>query len=60
MAKFKVHVPSNNQTEPQIETLVQPYARQEDKYLMRLITPIHILQENQIPPSESCNYTHKV
>ncbi|CAH1451003.1 unnamed protein product [Lactuca virosa] len=56
---LKVHVPisSYNQT----ETMVQPYARQEDKALMKWITPVHVLlQKMKTTTPVNCNYTHNV
>ncbi|KAL2473061.1 Glycosyltransferase family 61 protein [Forsythia ovata] len=51
-----VHIPSD---QPAQETVVRPYARQEDRNLLKNVTPVKILQGNytMLP---ACQYIHDV
>ncbi|XP_059664619.1 alpha-1,3-arabinosyltransferase XAT3-like [Cornus florida] len=53
-----VHVLSD-QPMPRGHRNVRPYARREDENTMNTITPVQILQGNNITPP-ACNYTHNV
>ncbi|CAI9295405.1 unnamed protein product [Lactuca saligna] len=58
---LKVHVPISSYNQTETETMVQPYARQEDKALMKWITPVHVLlQKMKTTTPVNCNYTHNV
>ncbi|KAM7495587.1 hypothetical protein LguiB_030196 [Lonicera macranthoides] len=53
-----VRLPSN-QKMLSSETIVKPYARQEDEELLKYISPVQILHENSTPPMP-CEHTHNV
>ncbi|KAL3632717.1 hypothetical protein CASFOL_025701 [Castilleja foliolosa] len=50
-----VIVPSNR---PVQETVIRPYARQEDETLLKTVTPIKILHGNTTPPA--CHHRHVI
>ncbi|CAI9756858.1 unnamed protein product [Fraxinus pennsylvanica] len=50
-----VYVPSD---EPVQETVIKPYARQEDHILLKIVTPVKILHGNTTPPV--CQYNHEI
>lgn len=50
-----VTIPSN---QPIQETLIRPYARQEDDVLLKTVTPVKILQGNTTP--QICQYNHEI
>ncbi|KAI3456895.1 hypothetical protein Pfo_013558 [Paulownia fortunei] len=50
-----ISLPSNQSVQ---ETLIRPYARQEDDVLLRTVTPVKILQGNTTPPV--CQYNHEI
>ncbi|KAI8552874.1 hypothetical protein RHMOL_Rhmol06G0301900 [Rhododendron molle] len=54
---MNVYAPFSQQ-KPQANRTIRPYARQEDKTAMSLVSPVHILQGNSSPPA--CQYTHNV
>ncbi|KAG8386095.1 hypothetical protein BUALT_Bualt03G0113400 [Buddleja alternifolia] len=50
-----VTIPSN---QPVQDKVIRPYARQEDKILLKSVTPVKILQGNTTTPF--CQYNHEV
>ncbi|KAL2537973.1 Glycosyltransferase family 61 protein [Forsythia ovata] len=40
------------------ETVIKPYARQEDHNLLKIVTPVKILHGNTTPPV--CQYNHEI
>lgn len=57
MSTMNIYAPFN-QYKPQANRTIRPYAWQEDKTAMSLVSPVQILQENITPPA--CQYTHNV
>ncbi|KAL3636976.1 hypothetical protein CASFOL_019275 [Castilleja foliolosa] len=50
-----VTVPSNQQVQ---ETVIRPYARQEDNTLLKTVTPVKIIHGNITPPA--CHHRHDI
>lgn len=50
-----VYVPSD---QPVQETVIKPYARQEDHNLLKIVTPVKILHGNTTPPV--CQYNYEI
>lgn len=50
-----ISIPSDQSVQ---ETVIRPYARQEDEVLLQSVTPVRILQGNITPPI--CQYQHQV
>ncbi|KAL7130923.1 hypothetical protein ABFS83_13G164700 [Erythranthe nasuta] len=53
---MSIFVPGNRSV--QEETVIRPYARQEDEVLLQKVTPVKILQGNITAPP-ACEYTHE-
>ncbi|KAL9147315.1 hypothetical protein ABFS82_13G166000 [Erythranthe guttata] len=53
---MSIFVPDNRSV--QEETVIRPYARQEDEVLLQRVTPVKILQGN-ITALPACEYTHE-
>ncbi|KAA8527000.1 hypothetical protein F0562_008771 [Nyssa sinensis] len=49
---------AHDQTTSHGERKVQPYARKEDKYAMKFVSPVQLFHGNVTPPA--CHYTHDV
>ncbi|CAA2973786.1 O-linked-mannose beta-1,4-N-acetylglucosaminyltransferase 2-like [Olea europaea subsp. europaea] len=50
-----VYIPSD---QPVQETVIKPYARQEDHNLLKIVTPVKILHGNTTPPV--CQHNHEI
>lgn len=44
----------------QDKTIVRPYARQEDENLLKSVTPVEILQQENSSIKQACHYNHDV
>ncbi|KAK1405029.1 alpha-1,3-arabinosyltransferase XAT2-like [Heracleum sosnowskyi] len=44
----------------QDKTIVRPYARQEDENLLKFVTPVEILQQENSSIKQACHYNHDV